>query len=149
MSASNYHKVKCRICQSDKCNRLNEDYLHGYTQAEIAKEYGFERETIVRHVRALELDKRRDNSTLAIVNRIVQGIDWKSLPVKTLRNAIELMNLRSKLLGEVVQKHEYKEILDELPSEQLEQLAQRSQHIIDERLAETEDTGDRQTSVPS
>jgi len=144
------HQWQCKVCQHEQLKEIEEEYLSGATQAELIRQFsGLDKNCVSRHIQYYELDKRRDNSTLAIINRIVQGIDWAKLKVETVRNALTVLDLRAKLLGEIVQKHEYKEILDELTTEQLQELAGRSTGLIDARLAQAEDQSNREVTLPS
>jgi len=148
MSEKN-HAAKCKVCNSDRCKEFNDRYLAGERPVELSIDMNLELDSIYRHVRYLELDKKRDNSTLAIINRLTDTIQWSKLKIETVRNALTVLDLRAKLLGEIVQKHEYKEILDELTTEQLQELAGRSTELIDARLAQTEDTRDGEAPIPS
>jgi len=130
MKNLNYHKAKCQVCASEKCKEFEEQYLKGIRPGDLQYEFGFELRSIYRHISAFELDKKRDNSTLAIVNQIVDRIPWSKLKIDNLRNAMMAIELRSKLLGEIVTKHEVKEVLDELPSDELEKLAEQSAEIV-------------------
>ena len=148
MSEKN-HAAKCKVCNSDRCKEFNDRYLAGERPVELSIDMNLELDSIYRHVRYLELDKKRDNSTLAIINRLTDTIQWSKLKIETVRNALTVLDLRAKLLGEIVQKHEHKEILDELTTEQLQELARDSTELVDARLSSPTGQDGQEAQTPS
>lgn len=101
----NMHKGNCTICKSPLCKELEARYIDGEGVYDLQREMGFDNKTIYLHVKAFSLDKKRDNSTLNLVNRLISKVDITKLDVN-IKTYVAALQLRAKLKGEIVDKQE-------------------------------------------
>lgn len=101
----NRHKGNCTICKSSSCKELEDRYMDGESVYDLQREMKFDNKTIYAHVKAFGLDKKRDNSTLNLVNRLISKVDIAKLGLNV-KTYVSALQLRAKLKGEIVDKQE-------------------------------------------
>jgi len=143
------HMAKCKICNHVNKKEIEEAYLSGVSPYQIETDFpGVSHQAVYTHTKLFQLDKKRDNSTLAIVNMLIDRGNAGKIQV-TPAVFMDALKLRAKLLGEIVDKHEVKEVLDELSNEQLAAIAEQSRLAIEQRAIDSADQGDGEAQIPS
>lgn len=127
---ANRHKGKCEICNSPRCKELEDRYLDGESPYDLQREMGFANQKIYKHVKVFGLDKKRDNSTLAKVDKLIDmaNLTEAMIDVKTY---VAALTLRAKLQGEIVDKQEISN-KDDAKSKSTKQLDAEIIEIINE-----------------
>jgi hypothetical protein len=105
------HAAKCKICKHKDCKEINDRYLAGVSPYEI--DYpGISHQCVYKHVKTMGLEEQRDNSTLAIVNMLIDRGNAAKIQI-TPGVFMDSLKLRAKLLGEIIDKKEVKDVTDD------------------------------------
>jgi hypothetical protein len=149
MRKESEHKRLCFVCNSLKLEEIERLYLEGESIVDIVVEVAdqnIQYRNIWNHVKYFELDKKRDNSTLALVDKLRDRIPWKHIKINSLRDVVGILTLRAKLKGEIVDHLKVEDALADLPSEQLRKLGEQAANVIRLRTeqADNQDSGQAQ-----
>jgi len=138
------HKDQCSVCKSLYLKEISKAYLAGTPVAEISRAYGIPRTNISRHVSAVRLDEKRDQSGLARVRRFLRyaRIDEQHPPGQALIG--KLIELEMKALGEFDKVKRFKGEID--VNVKLEEAVNEQVRNILLRLGFKSDLVDRMTS---
>ena len=150
MKKESQHKALCFVCNSDRCNEIEELYINGESIVDIVThiaEPTIGYENIWNHIKYFELEKQRDNSTLALVDKLRDRIPWKHIKINSLRDVVGILTLRAKLKGEIVDHLKVEDALNELPSEQLRKLGEQAANVIRLRTQQADNQDSRQAKT--
>ena len=135
------HAAQCPVCKHKKLKEIEDRYLEGESPQDLSEDPTItgklSRHTIWNHAKVFGLDKRRDNSTLKIVQRIIARakINTRTVSDQLLSKCLEL---QSKLKGEIVErlKHEgeigLKLTTDEVVDKRMKNLKKRLGEPVEE-----------------
>ena len=122
------HRRLCKVCKHPELAEIEEDYINWLDVATICKKYGVARDNVYRHVRAFNLDKKRDENYKGYLTRIQE----RSLKASKTNasDGINAAKLKAQIDGKLVEKREVtnkadeelKELLDKLGNLDLRQL---------------------------
>ncbi len=100
------HAKKCAICNHEQRNEIEDKYLDGVSPYQIELDYpGVSNNSVYRHVKIFGLDKKRDNSTLTKIDRLLDRCNLEKIKIDPAK-IVDLLALRSKVKGEITEKHE-------------------------------------------
>lgn len=98
------HSGICKVCHHVELADIEQMYLDGYSTYAVSANFkGVSPTNVLNHVRAFQLDKKRDNSTLTKCRRI---LDKAKIGVRKPSDALigKCLELESKITGELVER---------------------------------------------
>jgi len=131
------HKALCSVCNHPDCKEIEAEYLRGGSPYQIELDYpGVGHKSVYAHARMFGLDKKRDNTVLTQLRRIIDrgGVKQRKISDPLLGKAYELT---SKITGELVERseHKHKGELDlKVISEQLQQQLAKGKEKLKPRV---------------
>lgn len=104
------HESHCNICKHKDRKEIEAEYLMGLSPYEIVKNFsGISVKSVYAHASATGLDKKRDNTTLPKVRRLIDRANIERMPIAQIRAIVpQLLKLEAQLSGELVEKQEVK-----------------------------------------
>jgi len=137
-SKQKMHRAKCAICNHKDRNEIEEKYLNGVSPYQIEADYpGVSNQSVYAHMKIFGLEEKRDNSTLAILNRIIDRGNAGKIQI-TPGVFMEALKLRAKISGETGEgtKQNVNVVVN-----QGEVTAETEQDLIAEAIKELEEQG--------
>lgn len=129
------HSGKCKVCNSKECGDIEALYHSGESTHSVARHFpGLTAQNVHLHVRAFKLDKKRELATIDIVNKVINDYDRRKIKVVSDGLMLGAMNLRAKLLGELVERNELNINLKAEIQVQVRRLAARRMDNFKKRL---------------
>ncbi len=125
------HSRRCKVCKHEQRNEIEKQYIEGDSPYKIVSTFPeLDVKGVYRHIKVFDLEKDRDNSTLAIVNHIIDRGDAANITI-TPGVLMDALKLRAKLKGEIVDRQEISNKGDD-KSKSTEQLNAEIVELIDE-----------------
>ena len=101
------HVAMCSLCKHVDCKEIERAYLDGTSPYQIELDYpGVSAKCVYGHAKMLGLDKKRDNSTLTKVRRILDRANVGKLKISEALVG-KCLELEAKITGEMVNKHQH------------------------------------------
>ena len=119
------HKSQCHVCQHPQCQQIEEYFINWGSTELIAKRYGPSRDSMYRHVHALDLfSKRRRNIRMAL-DQIIERLDFTPMSGSQIVSAIKAYAKINSAGQEVepMQGTNPKELLERMSQEEREAFA--------------------------
>lgn len=94
------HQKKCKVCRSKYREEIEKGFLKGVSLHGLGRTYGISHQSISRHISVFNLRARRENSTLAVIERMIDRYDSHEREVSD-SLLFKCLSLRVKLKGEL------------------------------------------------
>ena len=146
------HRTICKVCNHDKRDEIEQDWLSWGNTSRIAEEYGLTRDSLYRHAHACGLFEKRGKSLKKALERIIEHAETVEVNASAVVSAIQAY-AKINDAGKWIERSEnvnLTELFDKMSTQELEQYAQSGKlpnwfPVSPAPLATGQDDQERQT----